>query len=97
MIHNYMVICYDQKRAFTLFKRLCNYLRSKNIDFKANRVSNSINIPDLGDRWIVRFVSTELYYTVACRGFHGHLLNGSDVEMLLDDLEEEIKKESETP
>lgn len=92
MIHNYMVVCYNQRSAAMQFKRLCNYLYSKNVEFKANRISYSINISDLGDVWIVRFVSVELYYTKACRGYHGNVLSEGDVDKILDELEDEQKQ-----
>lgn len=90
MEHNYMVVCRNQKFAYTLFKRLYDYLYSKNIKFKANRISYSINISDLGDIWIVRFISEELYYHIHFdRGFRGNVMWGYHVERTLDDLEKE--------
>ena len=84
---NHMVICYNQKRAVMFLHRLCHYLYSKGIKFKANHVSDIVDIMD--GLYVVRFISVEKYYSMGRIGYHGNVVDELDVERLLDELEAE--------
>lgn len=90
MDHNYMVICYNKKRAVWLFKRLVTHLFWNKVDYSIDRGHNVIDI--MNGSYLIRFVSVEEYYSYARIGYHGTEIDELDVERFLDTVEKERAK-----